>query len=324
MVKRTSTLETSLAALNALRDDPRAPEAIAALRRALAGREAALVAKAAQIVAHDEIEPLTPDLVAAFGRLMENAAKSDPNCAAKMAIADALYRIGADEESTFLRGAHHVQLEPVWGGSADTAGPLRSVCALGLVRMNYREVFVELAGLLADPEVQVRAAAAQAIAYSENEQGAPLLRLKILSGDAESEVIGECMTALLRVTPAAGVDFLGRLLLRSEGVFQESVALALGGSRVRAALPVLQGWFVHLSKPERRRIALLAIAMLKHDEALEWVLEQVREANGPTARDAIDALAIYRHDAGLVERLRQVVEQRRDVDLHAALDKALD
>ncbi|WP_225852694.1 hypothetical protein, partial [Haemophilus parainfluenzae] len=78
---------------------------------------------------------------------------------------------------------------------------LRGTCALGLVRMNYPMVMVELADLLADPEPEARIAAARAVAYSEQEWGIALLRLRMKVGDTPT-VLGECLAALLQLAPA--------------------------------------------------------------------------------------------------------------------------
>ncbi|MBW4694187.1 MAG: hypothetical protein KME27_20785 [Lyngbya sp. HA4199-MV5] len=62
--------------------------------------------------------------------------------------------------------------------------------------MNYPLVMVELADLLVDPEPEARIGAARAIAYTQNEQGVPLLRLRVKIGDT-SPVLSECLIALL-------------------------------------------------------------------------------------------------------------------------------
>ena len=193
------SLEDTLADLHQLRADPLSATSIATLRHVLGGKTSHAVAKAAQIAGEFEIAALTADLAAAFDRLMVNPAKSDPGCRAKAEIADALYRIGSDDAAVFLRGIRHVQMEPVWGGRVDTATALRGACALGLVRMNYPDALSELADLLADPETPARVAAARAVAYSENDNGVPLLRLKVLVGDPESEVVSECLVGLLKL-----------------------------------------------------------------------------------------------------------------------------
>src|SRR5512147_154480 len=137
---KSRQIEDALAALNCLRDDPTSAAALTQLRKGLAGKSSHVAAKAAQIAGESEIGALVPDLVAAFERFMLNPVKSDPNCSAKAAIADALYRIGHDDEGVFLRGIRHRQMEPVYGGRIDTAIDLRAASALGLARMNHADV----------------------------------------------------------------------------------------------------------------------------------------------------------------------------------------
>ena len=321
---KSRSLEDTLALLHELRSDPLGNTSIETLRQVLAGKQSHAIASAAKIAGESEIIALVADLVAAFDRLMLNPAKSDPGCRAKAEIADALYRIGTDEVALFLRGVRHVQMEPVWGGRADTAIALRGVCALGLVRMHYPDVLSELADLLADPEAPARVAAARAIAYSENDNGVPLLRLKVLVGDVEPEVISECLAGLLKMAPSASLAFVARRLDAEPPAIREAAALALGGSRLREAFSVLRDWWQRTSESDLRRTALLAIAMLKHDEAIEFLLSLVATADGPTARQAIAALALYRHDGTLRQRVEYAVTQRSDVALQPAFAESFD
>jgi hypothetical protein len=73
---------------------------------------------------------LTPELLIAFDRFFENPAKTDPQCWAKNALSRALTGFEHQDAAVFLRGMRHIQLEPVWGGTSDTAATLRSTCAL--------------------------------------------------------------------------------------------------------------------------------------------------------------------------------------------------
>src|SRR5258708_142288 len=82
------------------------------------------------------------------------------------------------------------------------------------------------------------------------------------------------------------------------------------------AFEVLGKWGERTRALDRRRTGLLAVAMLKREPAIAFLLSLVAEAPGPTARDAITALAVYRHDDTLVQRVRQAVEQRTDIDLN--------
>ena len=49
------------------------------------------------------------------------------------AIAKALMELEYRQSAAFLRGARHIQMEPIWGGQEDTASTLRGVCMLGLI-----------------------------------------------------------------------------------------------------------------------------------------------------------------------------------------------
>lgn len=309
---KSRALEQTLADLSRIRQEPLSAASTAALRAVLKGKSSHATAKTAEIVAELEISELKDDLTAAFERLLLDPVKTDPTCAAKTAIADALYRMGADEPLTFLRGIRHVQMEPVWGGKMDTATALRGICALGLVRANYRDAMAELADLLADPEARARADAARAIAYSEDEHGVPLLRLKALTGDIDPTVVTECLTALLQLSPQASLPFVARFLDRDDTAMQE--AAALGTSRIADAFTVLRDWWERIRQPDLRRTALLALAMLKRDASIDFLISLIATAEGPTARDAITALGLYRHDTALVERVRAAA-QRTDIDL---------
>jgi hypothetical protein len=168
----------------------------------------------------------------------------------------------------------------------------------------------------------VRAAAAQALAYSGNDHGVPLLRLKVLSGDDDPTVISECLAALLRLAPASSLPFAARLLDASDVSISEGAALALGGSRLPEAFEILRQWWDRIVEVGSRRTALLAIAMLRRDQPLDFLLSLIKEADGPTAREAIAALAMYRHDDAIRERVAECVERRKDVDLRAAFADA--
>jgi len=124
--------EKKLAELEALRHASDPATVRDALRNALKDRNNYLVSKAAAMVGDLRIEDLMDDLIAAFGRFFADPVKSDPQCWAKNAIAKALKDLGCRQASVFRRGVDHVQLEPVWGGSADSAATLRGACTLAL------------------------------------------------------------------------------------------------------------------------------------------------------------------------------------------------
>ena len=310
---KSRKLEKTLAALKQIAD-PTSDAAIATLRQVLAGNDGVAIAQASRMIRNAEIQLLVTDLVTAFERCLIKPGTTDPNCLAKTAIAEALYHLEYNEAALFLAGIRHVQREPVWGGQQDTAPALRSVCALGLVRMNYPLVLSELADLLADSETEARIGAVRAIAYTNNPDAAPLLRLRVQIGD-ELSVFSECVLALLKLTPGQALPLVLRFLephpLQSSASERAAAtALALGELRLPDAFKPLQHWWERLRDPEQRQTALLAIAMLRQDEPLAFLLSLLAEGATSDAKDAIAALSIYQKDEVLWQRVRQTTEQR--------------
>ena len=93
----------------------------------------------------------------------------------------------------------------------------------------------------------------------------------------------------------------------------ELVALVLGESRLPEAFPVLRDWWQHTTHPELRQTGLLAIAMLRRDEALQWLLQLLAEAPQKDAAGALEALGLYQNDAMLWPRVQSVLETRPEL-----------
>lgn len=312
---KSRKLEELIEALRQIRPEPTSEAGLLTLRQAIGSRYGVAAAQAAQLVAEFTIEPLVPDLVAAFQRFMVKPQESDPGCRAKQAIADALYHLNYGEETLFLQGIRHIQKEPVWGGQVDTAPRLRGTCALGLVRMNYRSVLVELADLLADPESEARIGAARAIAYSANDAGVPLLRLRIQLGDTPS-VLSEYVLALLQLAPEASLPLVQDLLYGRQPQGQqgqvevmEVIALALAESRLPAAFSLLRDWWQQTHQQELKKVGLLAIASLRQDDAFDFLLDLVRQGSKAQAQAALDALGLYQQDTLLWQRVKQAMAE---------------
>lgn len=310
-------LEETLALLSQIKPDCPSHEAFDILKQVIKSKHAIAVARAAKLVHKMHVHALTPDLVTAFERFMVNAATADQSCIAKKAIAETLYRLDYSQADLFLQGIKHVQMEPVWGGKVDTAPALRGFCALGLVRMNYPLVMVELADLLADSEPEARINAARAIAYTENSQGVPLLRLKAKIGDKDPQVLSECFIALLKLAPDSSLSLVAEFLEHPDAQICEMAALAIGESRIIEAFPILRQWWQHTHSPELRSCALLAIAMLRQDDALEFLLSLVVGGKLSEAKDAVVALELYRQDSILWQRVCESIEKRNDLDKFA-------
>jgi hypothetical protein len=309
---KSRKLDELQALINQVRDQPTTPDAILILEQVLRSKHGVAVAQAARIVAQAELRNLIPELVAAFDRFMHNAASTDPNCHAKKALADALYRLEYSEEQPFLAGIRHIQMEPVWGGQVDTAPGLRGICALGLVRMNYADVMLELGDLLADSESEARIGAVRAIAYRNDSQGLPLLRLRVKVGD-QPTVLSECFAAMLRLAPTQSLPLVANFLNDADAQVCEMAAIALGESRLPETLPLLQGWWNRIRDAELRQTGLLAMAMLRLDESIEFLLSLIANGKKPDAQAALAALRIYQDDRDLNQRIQQQLNQRNDL-----------
>src|ERR1039458_1172790 len=122
-------IEAEVERLNQLRDAA-VSETVPALRKALSDRVNLIVAKGAKLADELRLPDLLPDLLRAFDRLFEKPVERDPQCWGKNAISKALVTLDHREAAPFLRGIRHVQMEPAWGGGADTAATLRGTCAL--------------------------------------------------------------------------------------------------------------------------------------------------------------------------------------------------
>ena len=206
------------------------------------------------------------------------------------------------------------QLEPVWGGTADTAVDVRASCAMGLVASGYSRALVELTALLHDTDAAARLGAVRAIACGNPREAELLLRSKVLGGDAEPQVLGECFTGLLAVEPDESIGFVAGYLAHADEAVRELAALALGESRLDGALAPLQAGLER--RLARQRAAPRAAAGRRRASqrsgrstgCSRWSAE----ARAAVALEVVEVLAFYRHHGKLEERLRGVVTARSD------------
>jgi hypothetical protein len=173
-----------------------------------------------------------------------------------------------------------------------------------------------------DKEQQPRQMAVRAVVYAGFEEGAPLLRMKVLAGDRDGDVTAECFNGLMKLTPVKSLEFVARFLDADDPSTAESAALALGASRLAAALEVLRQQWTKEVRPEPRRPLLLAIAMTRHPGAIDFLMERVLDDSASAAADAIAAMGMYRHDDAIRARLTSIVQERNSAAIIAAFEKA--
>jgi HEAT repeat protein len=303
-------IDAKLRRLKLIRAEPNTANVVAELREALGDKSNFVAAEAAEIAGERGITELVPAMVVAFRRFLVNSAETDKTCRAKIAIVEAMHKLDADEEEVYRTAIRHVQPEPRWGGSDDTAAPLRAVAAFALVRINPRDLVVLLADLLADPEKVARSAAAKALGASGALAAVPLLRFKARVGDEEPEVVIECLTGLLQADTVESLPLVGTFLDAEEEI-AEGVALALGESRQPAAFEVLKARWPRARAGESfGRVVLLAIAITRLPAALEFLFAVLTEETEPIAPAALSALAIHRHNAAVRDRVNELVAKK--------------
>jgi hypothetical protein len=284
------TFDAELASLDALRNvspDVAEPELV----KALGLRNNLIVARAAAITLHHQLTNLTPNLAAAFPRFLQNAAKSDPQCWAKNSIAKTLAAFEYQESELFLAGIRHIQPEPVWGGSADTAGTLRGTCALALVQcreLNSQRLLIHILPLLADKELPVRVNAVRAIEQVGNDSAALLLRLLAEFPGDEPELLGACFSGVLALEGPGAIDWAARFLPREDDSAAEA-AMAIAQTHASEAFQLLRTTFGAARDPWFRDTLLAAVALTRQQEATDWLLELVAndEANATRAQEAL-------------------------------------
>jgi HEAT repeat protein len=322
MAKRLS-VDDKLAAVRRLRSLSPSSQVTSELRLALRDKSNLVAAAAASIVADQNQAPLAVELAAAFERFMVEPLSNDKLCRGKMAVVEALDKLEYDGSALFLRAARHVQLEPVWGGSEDTAAPLRAAAIMALLRIGYHGLLPLLVDALADPQKDVRSAAAQALGLHGSDSAQLVLRLKARLGDRDPDVLSECFSGLLTAAPTEGLEFVAEFLDSSDGSVQEAAVLALGRSRLPQAFDLLR------SCRQRHPIGLdeeifLAMAMLRLLAATDFLLDTVATDGEMTASAALSALLIYRYDPLLRDRIADAVQKSARPVLQTKFERAIE
>ena len=320
---KAPSVEDRLADLARLGKLPDSPEVRSQLRKHLESKVSLIAAAAADAVRHIEDHDFGADLVAAFRRFMIDSAKTDKGCVAKTALVRALLACQCDEEEIFRAGIRHVQLEPTWGGRADTAARLRALSALGLVQTGSPDAMNELAVLLADSEPDARIGAARALANC-GPTAEPLLRFKVLTGDTEPAVVAECLNGLMSSAPSASFTFIAGFVDPRYPSLYEHAALALAESRLPEAFALLKEKWTSTFSREFREALLLPISLTRSEEAFDFVISILESGDLRIATAAIAALSICRGDPAIRRRAEKAIDGPDKARLLEALNRAFD
>jgi len=310
----SSKLEDHIEMLKLLRGSPMDAKSISTIRKSLQDRTGLVVAEAAKTVAELRIVELMPDLLAAYARLFENPVRSDPKCWGKSAIIRALTAMDFSESPPFLRGSIHVQMEPVWGGQEDAAGPLRSNCLLALPQctdLRRSDVFRCLVNALTDPLDPVRLEAVRTIEQMNGDEASLLLRLKARIGDPRAAVTGQVFDSILNLESEKGLAFVEEFLKSGEAEIRDEAALAMGSWRHPRAVEILISTWQGSADRSFRSTLLRAISSSREESGLEFLFSLIREGSDAHAASALEALELHAGSPELQSRIDQAKDHRR-------------
>lgn len=312
-MRRPDPIEQALNRLGALKNVAANPAVVAQeLKVFLKNRSNLVVAKAAKVVREMHTGELIPHLVTTFQRLMANPEKLDKGCAALTEIASALYELDYPEPEIYLLGIHHIQMEGSFGPPVDAAAKLRGLSALGLARTRHPYALDEIVSLLVDAWPEARIGAIRALTSNGGQTGALLLKLKILTGESEPDVLAECFTGLLASAPEASLPLIAGYIDSEDLAVAEVALLALGSSRLPAAFDLLKAKCRERAKAPLKKALLAAIGMVRSEEAIEFLLSVLEESHGQAARDVIPVLASFRGNDRVRSQVETIISQRDD------------
>ena len=294
------------------------------LRKALGDKVNVIVAKAAALIEELRIHALIPELCSTFVRLLTNPTKTDPQCWGKDAIAKALRNLDHSDSTIFLKGAQHVQLEPVWGGEEDTAATLRATCTLALLQCNdvtQEDKLWSIQRLLTERSPSMRKDGAQALELLGGPEAALLLRLKARMKEEDSTVTGQVFESLLRVEGDGAIPFVVEFLRSPNEEVREEAALALGASRLASAVAALKHGLTEKGVLLDSEVLLRALGISRHEEAIRFLVKVVETGRLKESAGALEALKVYRDSSEIVNSIRKAVASRSEDEIQTRFEK---
>jgi HEAT repeat protein len=280
---------TRVAALRGIEDRQTLANGLASL---LGERSSYVVGRAAELAAERGVRDAVPALVAALDRALRDPKSDDVGAAAAHALVRALITLeaGYEAEEVALRATRHTRWESVYGGAVDVAVGVRGNACILLAAMGSTQALRASSELLAEPDMRsprertswpARADAAKALAMIGSDGAAAVLRFKLLIGDAEPNVLSDCLAGLLAIERDAALPLAERMLTNDDDASQnEAALLALGGWRdARAFTAIKSHESRFLPDPAARELYLASIAMTRRPEAIDHLFDLA--TNGP-------------------------------------------
>jgi HEAT repeat protein len=154
-------------------------------------------------------------------------------------------------------------------------------------------VLRHLVDAMTDPADPVRLEAVRALEQMNGDEAGLLLRLKAHLGDRRPIVIGEVFDGLLNLEREQAVEFVEKAFESGNAEVRDEAALALGASRLPAAVDFLiNAWNEHHHNQEFGLILLRALSASRQPPALEFLLGLVKRGSRRDAAAALDALEL--------------------------------
>jgi HEAT repeat protein len=207
----------------------------------------------------------------------------------------------------FLRGLTHRQ-DSRFGEppGQDAAGALRAFCSFGLARIDHPGAVLLLTDVLLDSDDTARAGAARALGNTGSLAAVPLLRYKVRTGDRLADVIDECFVSLLTLSFEESLPFVTSYLRAHDSALQGAAVFALAETRRPEAFAVLTDYWPG-APAELRESILVALAMFRLPAANDFLIGLIA-GNDPSARSALSAMAIHRHNPKITASISAAVE----------------
>jgi hypothetical protein len=195
--------------------------------------------------------------------------------------------------------------------------------------MGSREALRRAVELLAEEDLKpprerqswpARADAARALTMIGSDGAAAVLRFKILTGDAEPNVLSDCLAGVIAIEKQDGLDLAEQFLIRGGGsrmstedeANAEAALLAIGGSRNAGAFPLLKKHADKFLDTRSRQTFLASVALTRQEAAIDYLLDLVTNARSrPVSEDAAAALEPLKMLPRVGERLEQAKKARR-------------
>ena len=309
------SVEERIRQLHEVRQRSNVDEIRSAAEKAMKDSSNVVVQDAAKLMGEFELSDLEPLLLAVWKRLIEQSdpIKADKGCRAKTAIVEALGKLNYDEPDFYLSAIAYRQLEPAWGSPEDTAESIRAACACSLAvsrKLRAVDKLNALVDLLQGTRGD-RINSLKAMVDTGNEMAIPLLRLKLLAGDAETEVVGACMSSLLSLAGDSSVELIGKYLAHFDTNHVIEAAAALGAYGRPKAIEAMIAAFGRVKDKELQQTLLFSIGMSRDPCAIEFLINQLQsDSLGGTALDALKPACVYNDTRDQVHEIRKSIGNR--------------